>query len=212
MNDVLFKCAVCKTGSVMEVSKRKIVCNNCGTTFLYYDDPQTGPGYQLFNQPKEKAAKKAYRELTDRYPSLPAFKPHEWNSLAEGGKTDKEKKVEEEARQEQERIKRLESIIITTSSYVEGRPVKEYKDIVGAQVVSGINVFKDIFAGLRNIVGGRSDALQNSMREMRVQALTELKQEAFLVGANAVVGIKLDFDEYSEHMLMLTATGTAVLI
>ncbi|MBW8003642.1 MAG: YbjQ family protein [Planctomycetes bacterium] len=103
-------------------------------------------------------------------------------------------------------------MVLTTTSAIDGKVITEYKGIVGSQVVAGINVFKDIFAGMRNIVGGRSKQLQESMRKMRSQALLELKEEAFSLNANAVVGIRMDFDEYAEHMLMLTASGTAVKV
>ncbi len=72
-------------------------------------------------------------------------------------------------------------------------------------------MFKDVFAGFRNVVGGRSQQLQASMKKMREQALRELKEEAFSVGADAIVGVKIDFDEYAEHMLMLSVSGTAVV-
>ena len=77
-----------------------------------------------------------------------------------------------------------------------------------------MNMFKDLFAGVRNIVGGRSEAVQQTMRDSRRTALYELKKEAFQVGANAVVGVDLDYVELSSNgsMVMLVASGTAVII
>jgi uncharacterized protein YbjQ (UPF0145 family) len=77
-----------------------------------------------------------------------------------------------------------------------------------------MNIFKDLFAGVRDIVGGRSEAVQHTMREARKTALHELKREAYLVGANAVVGVDLDYVELSTggSMVMLVASGTAVVI
>ena len=100
-------------------------------------------------------------------------------------------KKDERLKKQQEDKERLESMILTTSFAIEGHPIKEYKGIVGAQVMAGINMFKDMFAGFRNVIGGRSKALQDSMRKMREQALEELKEEAFRRGANAVIAIKL---------------------
>jgi uncharacterized protein YbjQ (UPF0145 family) len=78
----------------------------------------------------------------------------------------------------------------------------------------GMNIFKDLFAGVRNIVGGRSEAVQKTMRDSRRTALYELKKEAHAVGANAVVGVDLDYVELSSagSMVMLVASGTAVVI
>ena len=106
----------------------------------------------------------------------------------------------------------MNDIIITTTPGIEGKPVREYRGIITGQVAAGVNVFKDIFSGLRNIVGGRSSALQETMKKMREEALADLEEEASRRGANAVVGVTLDFDEYSEGMLLLTISGTAVVV
>ncbi len=120
--------------------------------------------------------------------------------------------IEKLKQEKQERIELFNNIILTTSSSIDGKPITEYKAIIGAQVMAGINIFKDLFAGIRDIVGGRSEALQKSMKQMRNQALQELKEEAAAVGANAIISVRLDFDEYGGNMLMLTASGTAVVI
>ena len=86
--------------------------------------------------------------------------------------------------------------------------------VISAEVAFGMNIFKDLFVEVRNIVGGRSKAVQDTMREARRTALYELKREAHEIGANAVVGVDLDYVELSAHstMVMLVATGTAVVI
>ena len=83
-----------------------------------------------------------------------------------------------------------------------------------AECAFGMNIFKDLFAGIRDIVGGRSEAVQNTMRDSRRTALYELKKEAHMVGANAVVGVDLDYMEMSTagSMVLLVASGTAVVI
>jgi len=115
-----------------------------------------------------------------------------------------------EEKKAQEEI--FKTMIISTTPTIEGRIISEYYGIVGAQTMHGINMFKDVLSGIRNVVGGRSKTMQKVMKQMREEALIELREEAFIFGANAVVGIKLDFDEYSEGMIMLSITGTAVLI
>lgn len=87
-------------------------------------------------------------------------------------------------------------------------------EIVTAEVAYGMNIFKDLFAGVRDIVGGRSEAVQKTMRDARRTALYELKREAHSVGANAVVGVDLDYVELSSgsNMVMPVASGTAVVI
>ena len=88
------------------------------------------------------------------------------------------------------------------------------QEIVTAECAFGMNIFKDLFAGVRDVVGGRSKAVQETMRDARKTALYELKTEAHLVGANAVVGVDLDYVELSKSgsMVMLVASGTAVII
>lgn len=120
--------------------------------------------------------------------------------------------TEEKIKETKELAAKFDSMIMATTSTLQDILIKKYIGIVGAQTVQGINVFKDAFAGIRNVVGGRSQTLQYSMKKMREEALLELKEEAFKIGANAVVGISLDFDEYSEGMMMLSVSGTAVVI
>lgn len=107
----------------------------------------------------------------------------------------------------------IEKIILTTEAQSNLKVVKRI-EIVTAECAYGLNIFKELFAGVRDIVGGRSEAIQKTMRDARRTALYELKKEAHLVGANAVVGVDLDYVELSSagDMIMLVASGTAVII
>jgi uncharacterized protein YbjQ (UPF0145 family) len=105
-------------------------------------------------------------------------------------------------------------MLLTTTNTVEGRPVQQYLGIVTAEAIIGANIVKDIFAGIRDIVGGRSATYEKVIEEARMNALSELEQKAVQMGANAVVGIDLDFETIGANgsMLMVVATGTAVTI
>ncbi|MGN6214289.1 heavy metal-binding domain-containing protein [Parafilimonas sp.] len=105
-------------------------------------------------------------------------------------------------------------MLLTTTNNIEGKPVQEYLGIVTAETIIGANIFKDIFAGIRDIVGGRSGTYERVIEEARTNALRELEMRAQQMGANAVVGIDLDFETVGSggSMLMVVATGTAVRI
>ena len=108
----------------------------------------------------------------------------------------------------------IESILLTTETAPNLNIIKRI-EIVTAECAFGMNIFKDLFAGVRDIVGGRSEAVQKTMRDSRRTALYELKREAYEVGANAVVGVDLDYVELAgtgSSMVMLVASGTAVVI
>jgi len=107
----------------------------------------------------------------------------------------------------------INSIVLTTETAPNLNITKRI-EIVTAECAFGMNIFKDLFAGVRDIVGGRSEAVQKTMRDSRKTALYELKKEAYEVGANAVVGVDLDYVELSNanSMVMLVASGTAVMI
>jgi uncharacterized protein YbjQ (UPF0145 family) len=112
-----------------------------------------------------------------------------------------------------EKTKQIDAIMLTTETAPNLNITKRI-EIVTAECAFGMNIFKDLFAGVRDIVGGRSQAVQQTMRDSRKTALYELKREAHMVGANAVVGIDLDYVELSAagSMVMLVASGTAVII
>jgi uncharacterized protein YbjQ (UPF0145 family) len=103
-------------------------------------------------------------------------------------------------------------MIISTTPTIEGRPIREYLGIVTGEVIVGANVFKDLFAGVRDIVGGRAGAYEQTLRDARREALDELVYEAEKLGADAVVAIDLDYEVVgaSGSMLMVSASGTAV--
>lgn len=108
----------------------------------------------------------------------------------------------------------VEAILLTTETYPQGLNITERVEIVTAECAFGMNIFKDLFSGVRDIVGGRSEAVQKTLRDTRRTALYELKREAYEVGANAVVAVDLDYVELSAsgNMVLLVASGTAVRI
>ena len=100
-------------------------------------------------------------------------------------------------------------MIVTTTPSVEGRRIVEYRGIVTGEAILGGNVFRDIFAGITDIIGGRSGAYEESLGEARETALAEMQERARRAGADAVVGVDLDY-EVINGMMMVSATGTAV--
>lgn len=105
-------------------------------------------------------------------------------------------------------------MIVSTTPSLEGRPVREYKGIVTGEAILGANIFKDLFAGIRDIVGGRSATYERELGNARRIALDEMAQQAKELGANAVVGVDLDYEVIGANngMLMVTASGTAVVV
>lgn len=103
-------------------------------------------------------------------------------------------------------------MILTTTTAIEGRPVREYLGVVTGEVIVGANVFRDLAAGVRNIVGGRSGAYENALRDARREAFAEIEGEARDKGADAVIGIDLDYEVLGQNgsMLMVSISGTAV--
>lgn len=105
-------------------------------------------------------------------------------------------------------------MIVTTTPTIEGQPVKQYLGVVTGEVIVGANMFRDLFASIRDIVGGRSAAYEDVLARARMEALEEMKQVASGLGGNAVVGVDLDYAVLggSGSMLMVSATGTAVVV
>lgn len=102
-------------------------------------------------------------------------------------------------------------MITTTTPSIEGRTIGEYLGIVTGEAILGANIFKDLFAGIRDIVGGRSGAYEQELAKARVIALEEMTAVAASLGADAIVGIDLDYETVGQgSMLMVTASGTAV--
>ncbi|MBC7281499.1 heavy metal-binding domain-containing protein [Hoeflea sp.] len=106
-------------------------------------------------------------------------------------------------------------MITSTTNTIEGREIVEYLGIVTGEAILGTNIFRDLFAGIRDIVGGRSGAYEKALREARGIALRDMQDEAARLGANAVIGIDLDYENISaggkSSMLMVSASGTAVV-
>lgn len=107
-------------------------------------------------------------------------------------------------------------MIITTTPDIQGYEIQEYCGMVTGEAILGANIFKDLFASIRDIVGGRSAAYEDELRKARQIALEEMHQEAESLGANAIVGVDLDYETVGVgrggNMLMVTASGTAVKV
>ena len=105
-------------------------------------------------------------------------------------------------------------MILTTTPNVEGYPVKSYLGLVCGEVISGVDFVKDFTAGLTNFFGGRSGSYEKELIEAREQAVDEMAQRAAQMGANAIIGIDIDYEVLGQggNMLMVTASGTAVLV
>jgi uncharacterized protein YbjQ (UPF0145 family) len=105
-------------------------------------------------------------------------------------------------------------MIVTTTNGVEGRRIVAYHGIVTGEAIFGANVFRDFFASIRDVVGGRSGSYEKVLRDGRDTALREMMDEARRLGANAVVGVDLDYGAVgsNESMMMVTASGTAVTL
>lgn len=106
-------------------------------------------------------------------------------------------------------------MLTTTTNTIDGYTIQEYKGVITGEAILGANIFKDIFASITNIIGGRSGAYEKSLQEARQIALQELQQQAEAMGANAIVGIDVDYESIGSdgsNMLMVSVSGTAVVI
>jgi uncharacterized protein YbjQ (UPF0145 family) len=101
-------------------------------------------------------------------------------------------------------------MITTTTHAIEGRGIAEYLGVVVGETILATNIFRDVFAGVRDIVGGRSGAYEDKMREARRIALREMEEEAQTLGADAVVGLDIDYETVGNGMMMVSVSGTAV--
>ena len=104
-------------------------------------------------------------------------------------------------------------MIVTTTGYIEGKKVEEYKGIVFGEVITGVNILKDFAAGVRNIFGGRSQSYEDELLQAREEALREMEERAAQKGANAVIGVDIDYEVLGADngMLMVSVSGTAVV-
>lgn len=105
-------------------------------------------------------------------------------------------------------------MIVTTTPQIEGKKIVEYKGVVFGEVISGVNFVKDFMAGIRDLVGGRSQTYEDELINARNNAIEEMKRRAQSMGANAIVGVDVDYEVLGQGggMLMVTVSGTAVVI
>lgn len=105
-------------------------------------------------------------------------------------------------------------MIVTTTPSIEGQRITRYCGVVAGEAILGANVFKDMFAGIRDLVGGRSATYERELQKAREIAMQELQERAAVLGANAVVGVDLDYEVLGQGngMLMVSASGTAVVV
>lgn len=103
-------------------------------------------------------------------------------------------------------------MIVTTTSTVDGYKFTDYRGIVVGEAIMGANVVRDFFAGITDIIGGRSGAYESKLQDARDTAMGELEQRAVALGANAVIGIDLDYEVVGDSMLMVSVSGTAVIL
>lgn len=105
-------------------------------------------------------------------------------------------------------------MIITTTPQIEGRPIREYKGVVTGETIIGANFVKDFFASIRDVIGGRSGSYEKVLREAKDTSMEEMQQRALQLGANAIVGIDIDYETIGQNnsMLMVAVSGTAVVI
>ncbi len=103
-------------------------------------------------------------------------------------------------------------MVMTTTNHLDGREIEKYLGVVTGEAILGANIFKDIFAGIRDIVGGRSASYERELQEARRIAFAELEEKAARVGANAIIGIDIDYETIGANgsMLMVSVSGTAI--
>ncbi|MBO7579431.1 MAG: heavy metal-binding domain-containing protein [Prevotella sp.] len=105
-------------------------------------------------------------------------------------------------------------MILSTTPQIEGRTIREYKGVVTGETIIGANIVKDFFAGIRDVVGGRSASYEQVLREAKDTSMNEMMERARAMGANAVIGIDIDYETIgsSNSMLMVATSGTAVVL
>lgn len=105
-------------------------------------------------------------------------------------------------------------MLITTTPNIEGKRITKYYGIVTGETIIGANIFRDFFASIRDIVGGRSNSYEEVLRKAKDSALREMEDQAMRLGANAVIGVDLDYETVGQNgsILMVTASGTAVFV
>jgi uncharacterized protein YbjQ (UPF0145 family) len=102
-------------------------------------------------------------------------------------------------------------MIVTTTNSIEGKKIKTYLGVVSGEAIMGANVFRDVFASITDIIGGRSGTYESQLKKARQISMKEMQEEAQALGGEAVVGVDLDYEVIRDGMLMVTAAGTAVV-
>jgi len=103
-------------------------------------------------------------------------------------------------------------MLVSTTPSVEGRKIVKYMGLVSGEAIMGANIFKDLFAGIRDIVGGRAGAYERELKKAKEIAINEMIEEAKKLGANAILSVDLDYETIGQSMLMVSASGTAVVV
>lgn len=103
-------------------------------------------------------------------------------------------------------------MLITTTPNVEGKKITQYVGLVNGEAIIGANIVKDFFANIRDVVGGRSGAYEQGLREAKSIAIKEMIDQAQRLGANAIIGVDLDYETIGDSMLMVSANGTGVVL
>jgi uncharacterized protein YbjQ (UPF0145 family) len=103
-------------------------------------------------------------------------------------------------------------MLITTTSNIEGKRIATYIGLVNGEAIIGANIVKDFFATITDVVGGRSGAYEQALREAKSIAIKEMMDQATRLGANAIIGVDMDYENINNTMLMVSANGTAVVI
>lgn len=103
-------------------------------------------------------------------------------------------------------------MLVSTTPSIEGKKIVKYLGLVSGEAIMGANIFKDLFAGIRDIVGGRAGAYEKELRKAKETAINEMIEEARNLGANAILSVDLDYETVGQSMLMVSASGTAVVI
>jgi len=103
-------------------------------------------------------------------------------------------------------------MLVSTTPMIDGRKIVKYLGIVSGEAIIGANVFKDLFAGIRDIVGGRAKSYEKVLKKAKEMAVNDMIDDAKNLGANAIVGVDLDYETVGDNMLMVSASGTAVVL
>jgi len=103
-------------------------------------------------------------------------------------------------------------MLMTTTAVVQGREITDYRGIVNGEAIMGANIVRDLFASISDIVGGRSGAYEDKLREAREVAFGEMREQAMRMGANGIVGVDIDYEVVRDGMLMVAVSGTAVVL